>query len=81
MYEKFSDYKIEIPYGRRTGNVKCYCPKCHDQRTDKRDKSLSVNIDKGVWHCHNMSYHCARQFSGIIRKLVEKHLNQKEENK
>ena len=52
MNEKFSDYKIEIPYGRRTGNVKCYCPKCHDQRTNKRDKSLSVNIDKGVWHCH-----------------------------
>lgn len=36
-----------------------------------------------VWlngHCHNMSYYSARQFSGIIRKLVEKHFNQKEGN-
>lgn len=52
MAENFTDYKIEIPYGRKYGNVKCYCPNCHDKRTDKRDKSLSVNLDKGIWHCH-----------------------------
>ena len=52
MTENFTDYKIEIPYGRKYGNVKCYCPNCHDKRTDKRDKSLSVNLDKGIWHCH-----------------------------
>lgn len=48
----FGEFGIEIPYNRTTGNVKTLCPKCHDQRRDERDKSLSVNLDKGVWHCH-----------------------------
>ncbi len=48
----YADYGIEIPYGRTTGNVKTYCPQCHDTRRDKRDKSLSVNLDKGCWNCH-----------------------------
>lgn len=48
----YSDFGIQIPYGRRSGKIKTYCPKCHNQRTDKRDKSLSVDLDKGVWNCH-----------------------------
>lgn len=32
--------------------VKTFCPKCRSQRSDKRDKSLSVNVAKGVWKCH-----------------------------
>lgn len=50
--EDYSDYGIKIPYGRRSGNVKTLCPQCHDQRHDKRDRSLSVDLDKGVWNCH-----------------------------
>lgn len=48
----YRDYGIEIPSGRTTGNIKVFCPKCKDQRHDKRDKSLSVNLDKGIWNCH-----------------------------
>lgn len=48
----YSDYGIQIPYGRRGGKVKTFCPQCHNQRHDKRDKSLSVDLDKGVWNCH-----------------------------
>lgn len=48
----YRDYGIEIPGGKRHGNVKCYCPQCHDQRRDRRDRSLSVDLDKGVWKCH-----------------------------
>ena len=48
----FQEFGIEIPYNRTTGNVKTFCPKCHEQRRDKRDKSLSVNLEKGIWHCH-----------------------------
>lgn len=48
----YSDYGIDIPGGKRHGKVKCFCPQCHDQRRDKRDKSLSVDLDKGVWNCH-----------------------------
>lgn len=52
----YSDFGIQIPYGRQSGEVKTYCPKCHDRRTDKRDKSLSVNLDKGIWNCHYCSW-------------------------
>ena len=48
----YSDYGIAIPGGKRRGKVKCFCPQCHETRHDKRDKSLSVDLDKGVWNCH-----------------------------
>lgn len=50
--KSYQDYGIPIPYGRTTGKIKTYCPNCHNQRHDKRDKSLSVDLDKGVWNCH-----------------------------
>lgn len=49
--KSYSDFGIEIPTGR-SGKLKAICPKCHDRRSNKRDKSLSVDLDKGVWHCH-----------------------------
>jgi len=48
----YSDYGIQIPFGRQSGKVKTYCPQCHQTRRDKRDKSLSVDLDKGEWNCH-----------------------------
>lgn len=50
--KSYSDYGISVPRGRRTGKLKTFCPECHATRTDKRDKSLSVDLDEGVWHCH-----------------------------
>lgn len=50
--KKFSDYGIQIPFGKQRGKVKTFCPKCHEYRHDKSDKSLSVDLDKGVWNCH-----------------------------
>lgn len=52
----YSDFGIDIPAGRNSGKLKVMCPKCHEQRHDKRDKSLSVDLDKGVWHCHYCSW-------------------------
>lgn len=48
----YSDYGIQIPSGRVKGNVKTFCPQCRSMRSDKRDRSLSVDLDKGVWNCH-----------------------------
>lgn len=48
----YNDYGIQIPYGRTSGKVKTFCPVCRERRTDKRDKSLSVDLDKMVWNCH-----------------------------
>ena len=47
----YKDFGISVPFGRR-GNIKTLCPQCHEQRKNKRDKSLSVNLDKDIWHCH-----------------------------
>ncbi len=45
--------------GRTSGKVKTFCPKCHDQRKNKRDKSLWVNIDLEKGQC----YHCGWKFN------------------
>lgn len=38
--------------GRTGGRMKTFCPKCHDERRDKRDKSLSLDLDRGLGKCH-----------------------------
>lgn len=40
----------------RSTNVKTFCPKCREQRHDKRDKSLSVNMQTGMFNCHYCGY-------------------------
>lgn len=52
MSKTYQDFGIDIPYGKTTGKVKCKCPQCSATRRDKRDKSLSVDLDKGLWNCH-----------------------------
>ena len=52
MTKDYSDFGIQIPFGKQTGKVKTFCPQCHTTRRDRRDKSLSVDLDKGVWNCH-----------------------------
>lgn len=51
MFFNFHAIGIETN-GRTSGHVKTFCPKCHAQRKDKRDKSLSVNLDTGLYKCH-----------------------------
>lgn len=48
----WSNYNIEIPYGRIAGQIKTYCPQCRDRRTHKNDKSLSCDLSTGMFHCH-----------------------------
>ncbi len=48
----FKDYGIEIPFRRTSGQIKCKCPQCNAKRNNKHDRSLSVNLDEGVWNCH-----------------------------
>lgn len=40
-----------------SGDQKVVCPKCSTARRNKTDKSLSVNVEKGVWRCHHCDYH------------------------
>ena len=42
----------------KDGKKKQFCPACHANRTNKRDKSLSVDWDKCIAHCH----YCGKSF-------------------
>lgn len=49
----FARYGIDVGrMGGQTKNVKTYCPKCHETRHNKTDKSLSVNMLTGMFKCH-----------------------------
>jgi len=50
----FHDNGITIK--RNSGQVKTKCPKCSYDRKKKSDPCLSVNIDEGVWNCHNCGW-------------------------
>ena len=45
-----------IKIKRNSGQVKTQCPKCSQDRKKKSDPCLSVNIDEGVWNCHNCGW-------------------------
>tara|TARA_R110002074_G_scaffold294532_2_gene466130 strand:- start:364 stop:2064 length:1701 start_codon:yes stop_codon:yes gene_type:complete len=45
-----------ITIKRNSGQVKTQCPKCSQDRKKKSDPCLSVNIDEGVWNCHNCGW-------------------------
>ena len=49
---RWIELNIDVPYGRTSGNTKTYCPQCRESRSNKRDKSLSVNLADGMYHCH-----------------------------
>lgn len=52
----FADAGIDLRGQQRHGDVKAFCPKCHALRRNKSDRSLSVNLDDGVWLCHNCGW-------------------------
>ena len=42
--------------GRSSGKIKTICPQCNDTRGHKGNKSLSVDLDKGLCYCHHCGY-------------------------
>lgn len=49
----WGDFGIDINAVRGSKGI---CPKCTHDRKNKRDPSLSVNKEKGVWNCHNCGW-------------------------
>lgn len=43
-------------HGRHRGQIKTLCPECSRDRKKKREKCLSVNLDEGVYNCHNCGW-------------------------
>lgn len=70
-YDKLSYLGIKLT--RRAGSEKTMCPRCHDGRKNKRDRSLSVNITTGEYNCHNSG--C--DFRGNVRSFERKRENKK----
>jgi twinkle protein len=68
VFHRWSDTGIDLK-GRNHGQLKTRCPKCSDTRNDKRDKSLSVDIDKKVWNCH---YPPCSWSGGIMEEMQNK---------
>ncbi len=59
----FYDYGIKIK--KSSGQVKTTCPKCSHERRKKTEPCLSVNIDEGIWNCHNCGW------KGYLKKQNE----------
>lgn len=53
--KSFRDFGIDLP-DHFSGDRKVICPQCSANRKKKGDPCLSVNGDKGVWHCHNCGW-------------------------
>ena len=54
MINEFQNLGIEIKQTR--GQVKTKCPQCHHTRKNKSDRPLSVDIDNGLYNCHNCGF-------------------------
>lgn len=52
----------DIETDKTSGQIKVKCPACIDKRTNKRDKSLSVDLDNGLANCHYCSEFSIRDF-------------------
>ena len=57
----FHDFGIDIG-NKTTGKIKTQCPQCSNTRKNKRDKCLSVDIDKGLFNCHNCGFSGTTKF-------------------
>lgn len=56
MYlNEFAELGIKLN-NRTSGELKTKCPECHATRKNKSDDSLSVNIEKGFYNCHNCGF-------------------------
>ena len=53
-YNDLIDLGIQLK--KSYGSVKTTCPKCSHNRRNKKDQCLSVNIDDGLYNCHNCGW-------------------------
>lgn len=64
--DTYANYNIQIPMGKTAGEVQTTCPQCSESRKKKKDKCLSINLDKRVWRCN----HC--EWRGGLKTFFEK---------
>lgn len=70
MQINWEKYGIDI---RKARGGKMFCPKCHDSRKHKRDPSLSVDKETGLFNCHNCGWKgCAKEDEILDRQRPKK---------
>lgn len=62
----YRDFNIDIRTTKTSGEVHTTCPQCSHTRKKKKDKCLSINLEKQVWYCN----HCHWK-GGLIDKKME----------
>lgn len=57
-YATWDETRIQLPYGRTSGEVDALCPECSHtrKRENQREKCLSVNLGERTWYCHNCGW-------------------------
>lgn len=73
MVEKLyiEDYQHILSRGRG-GQVKVICPFCHERRSNKRDRSLSINLSTLAYHCH----YCDAK--GYLKSKMEENISKEQ---
>lgn len=69
MDEFFNWENIDLK-GKTSGSHKFKCPECNHTRTNKSDKSLSVDISKGVAFCHYCNKKSLKDINGDQKEAV-----------
>lgn len=64
--------------GKNSGQIKVKCPACIGERTNKKDKSLSVNLDSGKANCHYCGEKSFREPFKIEHRLKNYNLPEQE---
>jgi twinkle protein len=54
--ETYEKYGIDIPNGKTAGQIYTLCPECSHTRKKNKDKCLSVNLEKRIWHCNHCDW-------------------------
>jgi len=64
----FKDFGITI--NKSSGQIKTKCPKCSVDRKKKSDPCLSVNIDEGIWNCHNCGWAGTLKQNNYMERVI-----------
>ena len=66
----FNALGIVLPGSAKAGDVKVKCPQCTPNRKNKSDPSLSVNVDSGLFMCHNCGWSGTAEIREKRREIV-----------
>lgn len=68
----YRDFNIEVNTTKTTGEYHTTCPQCSHTRKKKKDKCLSVNLDKQVWFCSHCQWKGSLNLGKIQEVIYEK---------